>query len=92
MLKWARENNCSMPSFAFEVAAWKGHLEILKWAKENGLLTPGLYGFGKAAARGGHLAVLKWVKENELQEYPGHTCTGAITLKFCRGQKRMGSK
>ena len=49
--------------FICEIAAEYGHLEVLKWARENGcpwdILT-----CTYAAAKGGHLEVLKWAREN----------------------------
>jgi hypothetical protein len=39
-----------------------GHLEILKWARENGCPWNELT--CASAARGGHLTVLKWAREN----------------------------
>ena len=43
-------------------AAKGGHLEILKWARENGC--PWNENTRKSAAKGGHLEVLKWAREN----------------------------
>jgi hypothetical protein len=43
-------------------AARKGHLEVLKWAKENGADWD-VWTCRNATSRG-HLEVLKWAKEN----------------------------
>jgi len=39
-----------------------GHLEVLKWARENGC--PWDEETCAYAAKGGHLEVLKWAREN----------------------------
>jgi len=39
-----------------------GHLEVLKWARENGC--PWDEDTCAGAAEGGHLEVLKWAREN----------------------------
>jgi hypothetical protein len=46
------------------VAAKGGHLEVLKWARENGC--PWDEDDVRVAAEGGHLETLKWARENEL--------------------------
>jgi len=43
-------------------AAEGGHLEVLKWARENGC--PWDKQTCAYAAKGGHLEVLKWAREN----------------------------
>jgi len=43
-------------------AAEGGHLEVLKWARENGC--PWNERTCSCAAKGGHLEVLKWAREN----------------------------
>ena len=43
-------------------AAKYGHLEVLKWARENGC--PWDEVTCAYAAKGGHLDVLKWAREN----------------------------
>ena len=43
-------------------AAWNGHLEVLKWARENGCPWNEL--ICTNAALNGHLEVLKWTREN----------------------------
>ena len=40
----------------------RGHLEILKWARENGC--PWNEDTYSSAAKNGHLEVLKWLREN----------------------------
>ena len=44
-------------------AAEGGHLEMLKWARENGC--PWDEDTCANAAKGGHLEVLKWAREND---------------------------
>jgi len=43
-------------------AAYKGHLEVVKWALENGCPCD-VWGCS-SAAQGGHLDVLQWMREN----------------------------
>ena len=43
-------------------AAWGGHLEVLKWARENGC--PWNRRTCSYAAAGGHLEMLQWAREN----------------------------
>jgi hypothetical protein len=45
-----------------DLAAWGGHLEVLKWARENDC--PWDEWTCMRAAEGGHLEVLKWAREN----------------------------
>ena len=44
------------------MAAENGHLELLKWAQENGC--PWSKSTCISAARGGHLELLKWLRKN----------------------------
>ena len=44
-------------------AAHGGHLEVLKWARENGCPWDEIT--CTWAAEGGHLDVLKWAREND---------------------------
>ena len=44
-------------------AAWGGHLEMLKWTRENDC--PWNEDTCAAAAEGGHLEVLMWAREND---------------------------
>ena len=43
-------------------AAFKGHIEVLKWARSNGC--PWNEGVCSNAAYAGHLEILKWAREN----------------------------
>ena len=47
-------------------ASWDGHLEILKWARENGC--PWNEDTCANAAENGYLEVLKWARENGCPE------------------------
>ena len=68
-------------------AAWGGHLEVLKWAHENGC--PWDEETCAYAARGGRLEVLKWAHENGCP-WDEETCSNAAggghleTLKWAR--------
>ena len=55
-------------------AAWGGHLEVLKWARENGC--PWNVSTCANAARGGHLEVLKWARANDCS-WDEQTCAWA---------------
>ena len=55
-------------------AAWGGHLDVLKWARENDC--PWDVWTCEKAARGGHLEVLKWARENDCPWDEG-TCASA---------------
>jgi hypothetical protein len=59
--------------FCKEVASL-GHLEVLKWARENGCEWDS--GTCAYAAQGGHLEVLKWARENGC-DWDSNTCTYA---------------
>ena len=57
--------NCGVALWTDEVlelAAEKGHLEVLKWAVENAVDNFSRVCIG--AARGGHLHILKWARKN----------------------------
>jgi len=55
-------------------AAQRGHLEVLKWARENGC--PWYEKTCAYAAAGGHLEVLKWARANGCP-WDERTCTHA---------------
>ncbi len=57
----AKNNNCDI-SFVGYFAANYGHLDILKWGKENGCSWNA--NICSTAAQGGHLNILKWAREN----------------------------
>ena len=78
LLQWAKEK--MIPSYAWdgrmccEVAIRGGHLELLKWLKdEDGWNHPKA---PACAAEGGHLEVLKWLRENGCP-WRASTCTSA---------------
>ena len=64
-LKILKEINKLPNQEGANLAAWHGHLEVLKWMKENNLPLPDQQG-ANWAAQNGHLEVLKWMKENNL--------------------------
>lgn len=62
---------CQWSNAVCEIAAEKGHLEILKWSRSNPEdLCPWNEETSKFAARGGDLEALKWLKE---QNCPWHS-------------------
>mgnify|MGYP001030254524 CR=1 FL=1 len=71
LLQWAKQNGCSFLSYeCCHEAAKGGHLEVLKWLRENGhfwderCCHDAALGGHLEAAKGGHLEVLKWLREN----------------------------
>jgi hypothetical protein len=78
ILKWTNQYFSTI--FAFHKrfccgSATKGrHLEILKWARENGC--PWDKGICASAAKKGHFEILKWARENGCPWDAG-TCSGA---------------
>ena len=61
--RWARENGCPWDESTCAAAAKGGHLEMLKWAREQ---DPPCFWDWKtcaAAAEGGQLEVLRWARE-----------------------------
>ena len=63
ILKWANDGSISWKEGpdACVGAALGGHLEVLKWARENGC--PLNERVTHAACEGGHIELLKWLKE-----------------------------
>ena len=76
-----------IPFLTCEAAARDGHLEVLKWARQNGC--PWGKGTCQAAAKGGHLEVLQWLRRNGC-EWDENTCAWAAsagrleTLRWAR--------
>ncbi|CAB9506500.1 ankyrin repeat protein [Seminavis robusta] len=63
VLQWASiEEEYPMEERTCSAAAGGGHLELLKWAQQNGC--PWDKATCSAAACGGHLELLKWAREN----------------------------
>jgi hypothetical protein len=60
VLQWA-QNDCGRYGCAY--AAKGGHLEVLKWVRENDFWWSEWT--CACAAEGGHLEVLKWAREND---------------------------
>src|SRR3982751_5585264 len=76
LLQW--ESALQPPSLwnaeACENAAYGGHLEVLKWLRENG--APWNEAVCSSAAKRGHLEVLKWLRGNDAPWDVG-VCSGA---------------
>ena len=62
VLQWLRGQGCSWDRSTLDLAERAGHLEVLKWARENGCKEWSAFTCAEAAF-GGHLEVLKWLRE-----------------------------
>jgi|AntAceMinimDraft_1070359.scaffolds.fasta_scaffold14982_4 hypothetical protein len=62
VLMWARENGCPWNKHTSMKAAEGGHLELLKWAREQEPPCPWDEWTTAAAATGGRLEVLQWLR------------------------------
>ena len=69
VVQWARAcvKNCMLSPHATAAAASKGHLDVLKWLREE--KCPWDTSVYCGAAAGGHLSVLEWL---DVQERPPH--------------------
>ena len=63
MLQWARANGCPWCPQTCELAAEKGHLNILKWARMNGCPMDE-EAFDKLALAVGRFVMCAWKSEN----------------------------
>ena len=59
LLQWGRDSGCPLTPSVCSSAALGGHLEVLKWLREQ-MGCPWDESTCGAAARGGHLEVLEW--------------------------------
>ena len=59
MLRWARERGCPWDELTCALAASRGHLQVLQWAREHGWDNINVCA---GAAVGGHLEVLQWAR------------------------------
>ena len=94
LLKWVRDvgagwRECTQGTSLCSHAAGRGHLEVLKSARQNGC------GWDcttcSSAAAGGHLEVLKWARQNGC-EWDSHTCSNAALgghLEVLKWQDKM---
>ena len=62
------------PSFSMDFACLGGHLEVVKYLKENGICLDAKDSY--FAALGGHLEVLKYLRE-EIKDWDEEICAGA---------------
>ena len=86
VLRWAIANGFPWSSCCSKAAGKGGHLDILKWEYENGLLLRTHRKWLHYAAKGGHLELLKWAITNgfKLDDRP-------INLQSCWG-RALGSR
>jgi len=76
-----REHGCLWDVRTCASAAWGGHLEVLKWAREHHCPWEGATDDIETdccalAASGGHLEVLKWLREHDCS-WDSFTCSFA---------------
>jgi hypothetical protein len=62
LVEWLDDNGCSFDNSQLcDVAAARGHLEVLRWARQRA--RPWDHSTCRNAARGGHPEALKWLRE-----------------------------
>lgn len=81
--------DCFSSAVFSEAATMHGHLNLLKYAKQQGFLHKGT--ICKTAAKYGHFEILKWAVSNKFPDYKDkNICTAAAVgghleiLKWCR--------
>ena len=72
LLAWAKENGCPWEARVCMLAAWGGHLEVLRWAREQHHC-PWDARTCASSAYGGQLEVLRWSREHGC-EWNAGTC------------------
>jgi len=89
MVKYCVANECPIEVFACENAARNGHLEILKYLREEAK-APWDSSTAVCAAQSGHLHILEYLVERKYDKYSGWACQYAAEnghldcLKFLR--------
>ena len=73
MVKYCVANKCPIDEDACAYAAWKGHLEVLKYLREEAK-APWDSRTASWAAAGGHLHILEYLVERKYDEYDGDAC------------------
>jgi hypothetical protein len=73
ILKLLRKGECRFDKYTFYIAAFHGHIAILKWAFEkDGYHMYSLVDWARNAIQGGHLEILNWIKN--LLGYSPESC------------------
>ena len=76
MVKYCVANECPIDVFACADAALEGHLECLKYLREE-VKAPWDFWTGTLAAQNGHLHILEYLVEREFDEYDEFSCESA---------------
>ena len=76
MVKYCVANECPIDAFACEYAAENGHLEVLKYLREE-VKAPWDWGTATRAAENGHLHILEYLVERKYDEYDEFACQWA---------------
>ena len=79
MVKYCVANECPIDEFACENAAANGHLEVLKYLREEAKAPWGEY-TASMAALNGHLHILEYLVERKFDKYSEDACT--LAAKF----------
>ena len=76
MVKYCVANECPIDVFACADTALEGHLECLKYLREE-VKAPWDFWTGTLAAQNGHLHILEYLVEREFDEYDEFSCESA---------------
>ena len=79
MVKYCVANECPIDEGACAEAAEKGHLEVLKYLREE-VKAPWDYDTAEWAAKNGHLHILEYLVERKFDKYNEWACT--LAAKF----------
>jgi hypothetical protein len=73
MVKYCVANECPIDMNACANAAKNGHLEVLKYLREE-VKAPWVWGTASYAAKNGHLHILEYLVERKYDHYDEWTC------------------
>ena len=76
MVKYCVANECPIDERACENAAENGHLEVLKYLREEAK-APWIWTTASSAARNGHLQILEYLVERKYDKYDEYACRNA---------------
>jgi len=76
MVKYCIANECPIDEYACEYAAENGHLECLKYLREE-VKAPWDWGTAALAALNGHLHILEYLVERKYDQYDVYVCAYA---------------